>query len=84
MIDFTIRAANDFDISFSDCSSYDYDVCPVVNAFTPVWSSVAALDNFAFLFMDNDSSINLPSITSPPDAFDASLYYHDLHVMTDT
>ena len=84
MIDFTVRAPDDFDISFTDCSSLDTEVCPIVNAFEPVWSSVAALDTFAFLSMDNDSSINLPSITSPPDAFDASLYYHDLHVMTDT
>ena len=88
MIDFTVRASNDFDIGLVDCDNLN-TVCPSVgwSPITAVWSSTAALDasdTVAFLFMDNASTINLPSISSPSEAFDAADHYHELHVLTDT
>ena len=82
-IDYTVRAENDFDVSFGECDAL-VTTCPTIGGLAAVWSSEKALDDFAFLFMDNDSAINLPSISSPSDVFDDSGYDHDLHVLTDT
>ena len=70
-----------FDINFVVCDVINDTGCEPPAAFSPTWSSTSALSFSAFIYMDTASGVSLPSITGPSEAFDASTYYHDLHVV---
>ena len=74
----TVRASNDFTISIGECDALNDTGC---GSFSPTWSSTSSLSLAAFIYMDAASGVNLPTITSPANAFDSAKYYHDLHVV---
>ena len=76
-ITMTVRDPADFDIQFSQCDVHNDPTCTSVFN----WSSTAALDFDAFVYMDNAFGVELPALTAPTDAFDSDKYYHDLHVV---